>query len=222
MKALVILVIVAAVVAVLVGIRRTSQNGLHSAEATAAQQTLEQKLDFLAQCGLNLADPFTIDDLLRSQAREDYERPRFARVLTGLGMTEEQEPWRSHCLNLWHFDGECIAEDGDYKRIAERMAEMTQGSLTFSSIDDHVDVEKQEAWLSFTFEGQQIRIDCKVENDWVDPAIFGKFVDLLKQSDPSKTYIYYDLGGQDCIIGCVTKEAFDRLRAAGIQFVPLT
>ena len=64
------------------------------------------------------------------------------------------------------------------------------------------------------------QVECKVKDDWVDPTIFGRFVELLRQSDPSKIYIYYDLGGQDCIIGCVTKSAFECLKSQGLKFVP--
>jgi hypothetical protein len=183
--------------------------------------TLEQKIAVLADCGLKLSEPFTVDDLLTSWDRVDYERSGYNLTLVGLGMTEEQEPWRNHCVNLWHFDTECIEDNGDYRRIAERMTEMAQGSLRLENIQDHVDIEKDEAWLSFFFRGEDIRINCKVEDDWVDASIFIRFVELLGQSDPSKIYIYYDLGGQDCIIGCVTKEELKKLNNKGIKFVPL-
>jgi hypothetical protein len=184
-------------------------------------KTLENKLDALKECGLQLASPFTRNDLLKSWQREDYEKDGFDLVLVGLGMTEEKEPWRNHSVNVWHFDTESIEDNGDYKRIAERMVEMSQGSLPLENIEDHVDIEKGQAWLSFTFEGKSIKVDCAVKDDWVDPAIFGRFVDLLTQSDPSKIFIYYVLGGQDCIISCVTKNNFECLKSQGLNFVAL-
>lgn len=185
-------------------------------------KTLEEKLAVLEKCGLRLAPPFSVDELLQSWNRQDYEKEGFDLVLVGLGMTEEKEPWRNHCVNLWHFDTECIEDSGDYKRIAARMMEMSQGSLMLQNIEDHVDVEKNQAWLSFTFRGKRIKFECKVKDDWVDPAVFGRFVQLLSQSDPSKIYIYHDLGGQDCIIGCVTRSEFECLKSQGLKFVPLT
>ncbi|MBN1763987.1 MAG: hypothetical protein JW860_01915 [Sedimentisphaerales bacterium] len=193
-----------------------------STDSVANQQmTLEQKLEVLAGCGLRLAEPFTVDDLLTSWNREDYEGAGFNLVLVGLGMTEEQEPWRNHCVNLWHFDTECIQDHGDYKRIVERMAEMTQGSLLLENIQDYVDVEEGKAWFSFSCQGKEIKVDCKVEDDWVDGSIFATFIDLLNTTDPSMIYVYYDLGGQDCIIGCVSKENLKVLQENGIKFVPL-
>ena len=184
--------------------------------------TLEQKLEVLAGCGFRLAEPFTCDDLLKSWNRADYEKPGYDLVLVGVGMTEEQEPWRSHCVNLWHLDTECIEDHGDYKKIAACMAAMAKGSLPLDNIQDHVDVANKEAWLSFSFRGQAVKIPCKVQDDWVDPAVFGRFAELLAQSDSAKTYVYYDLGGQDCLIGCVTKEHLQNLNRQGIKFVPLT
>jgi len=185
-------------------------------------QSLEEKLSALEKCGLKLSTPFTAHDLLESSSREEYEEPGFESVLVGLGSSEEREPWRNHCINLWNFDTEAIEDNGDYKRIAERMMAMTQGSLTLENLKDHVDVEKHQAWLSFTFRGKPMKIDCKVHNDWVDPWVFVKFVELLKQSDPSKIYIYYDLGGQDSLIGCVSRSEFECLQKLDPKFEPLT
>ena len=184
--------------------------------------TLEQKLEQLAGCGLKLATPFTVDDLLSSWDRSEYEEPGYTMVLVGLGMTEEQEPWRNHCVNLWHFDTECIEHKGSYVAIAQRMAEMTQGALVLENIRDHVDLDNEkEAWFAFTWRGQEIRVDCKVNDDWVDPDIFATFVKLLESEDPTKLYLYYDLEGQDFLIGCVTRDEWRRLTDLGIKFEPL-
>lgn len=185
--------------------------------------TLEQKLELLAECGLTLAEPFTVEDLLSSFSREEFEVPGFNMVLFGLAMTEEEEPWRNHSANLWHFDTECIEDHGDYKRIAERMAEMSQGALILENVKDYVDLAKESAWLSFTFHGEPIKVVYRVDEDWVDPKVFDKFVELLAVADPSKIYIADTSGGgQDMIIGCVTKEQLNRLSSYGLKLAPLT
>jgi len=184
-------------------------------------QTLEEKLDVLRSCGLQLASPFTVKDLLTSWDRKAFEEDGYELTLVGLGMTEEEEPWRFHSKNLWHFDTECIEDHGSYKQIAERMVEMTQGSLKLEDIKDFVDLEHDKAWLSFKFKGRQLKFDLKVEDDWVDATIFNKFVELLRESDPTKIFIYYDLGGQDCLVGCVKKSELECLQSKGLKFVPL-
>jgi hypothetical protein len=201
--------------------RKASSGGQRPAPAMAKPKTLEEKLATLEKCGLTLKAPFTVDELLKSWDREEYEKDGYESVLMGLGMTEEQEPWRDHSGNIWNFDTEAIQDNGDYKRIAERMVELSQGGLILENIKDHVEVEKGQAWLSFTFKGKPIKVDLAVKDDWVDATIFARFVELLKQSDPSKIYIYYDLGGQDCLIGCATKENFACLKNLGLKFTPL-
>jgi hypothetical protein len=101
------------------------------------------------------------------------------------------------------------------------MAEMTQGSLVLKDVRDHVDVMKGEAWLSFSGGGRKIKFDCKVDGKWLDPAVLSRFVSLLKVADPSKIYILEAGGGQDCLVGCVTKNQLKKLTRLGIKFVPL-
>jgi hypothetical protein len=221
MKVLIPVLVGVIVGAVILLVQRTSHRRSYPGTGDLVA-TLEQKLEVLASCGFRLAEPFTCDDLLKSWSRADCEKPGYDLVLVGLGMTEEQEPWRSHCVSLWHFDTECIEDHGDYKRIAERMAEMAGGSLIIANVQDHVDVENEEAWLSFSCGGKDIKIQCEVQDDWVDPTVFSRFVELLAQSDSSKIYVCYELGGQDCLIGCVTREELKKLNRKGIKFAPLT
>jgi hypothetical protein len=174
--------------------------------------TIEQKLAALADCGLKLKDQFGVQDLAENWGRQALDKPGWNLALVCLGMMQEEPPWTPHCDNLWHFDTECIEGDGSYVRIAKRMAEMAQGALPLSDIQDHVDIDAGEAWLRFKCQGKPVNIDCKVQDDWVDARVFGRFVELLAECDPGKVFIHYDLGGQDCIIGCVTRDQFVRIQ----------
>jgi hypothetical protein len=184
--------------------------------------TIEEKLRALAECGLKLKDQFGVPDLVESWGREALDEPGYNLALVCLGMTQEEPPCTPHCDNLWHFDTECIEGDGSYVRIAKRMAEMAQGSLPLSDIQDHMDMERAKAWLRCKCRGKPVHIVCEMQADWVDSSVFGHFVDLLAECDPNKLFIYYDLGGQDCIIGCVTKQQFSKLKKVIPKVEPLT
>jgi len=184
-------------------------------------QTLEDKIATLKKCGLTVSAPFTEKEVFSSVDRQVYDKNGYDMVLVQLGSSEEEEPYRNYSTNVWHFDTEAIEDHGDYKRIAERMVELSGGSLSLQDIKDYVDVENGKAWLSFTFKGKPTRVNFEVHDDWVDTEIFKKFVELLNESDPSKLYLYYDLGGQDCIISCVKKTEFQCLKSGGVNFVPL-
>jgi hypothetical protein len=183
--------------------------------------TLEEKLAVLAGSGLSLAPPFTVQDLLESWPREQYEKPGYAMALVGLGMTEERPPWRNHCVNAWHIDTECIEDEGSYARIAERLAELTQGALVLGSVRDHVDLEAGVANLDFEHAGKAVHLDFEVNDDWVDPAVFTHFVRMLGTSDPTKVFLHYDLQGQDFVIACVDRDQFAALTKAGVNFALL-
>ncbi len=185
-------------------------------------QTLEQKLEALASCGIALRPEFSVDDLLSSWERTDYEEAGFKMTLVGMGMTQEQAPWTPRSENLWHFDTECIEDHGSYVDIAERMVELAGGSLPLTNIKDYVDLEEDVAWLSFELDDKVIKIDCTVEDDWVDPELFGHFIQLLAEKDPNKIYFYCNLGGQDCIIGCLDLENYQKLRMLIPQVTPLS
>jgi hypothetical protein len=184
-------------------------------------ESLEEKLEALASCGITLRPEFSIDDLLSSWDRAEYEEPGFELTLVGIGMTQEEPPWKPRSENLWHFDTECIEDHGAYAAIAKRMVELAGGSLPLTDIEDYVDIEECKAWLSFKLESKSIKIDLAVEDDWVDSKIFGHFARLLAEKDRSKTYLYYDLGGQDCIIGCLDRENYQKLRKLIPKVEPL-
>ncbi len=189
---------------------------------TNESSTLEQKLEILAKCGLNLTSSFTPQDLLESWPREEFEKPGFNLTLVGLGMTEERPPRRNHSVNVWHFDTECIEDNGSYVRIAKRMAELTRGSLVIENARDQVDLEAGIANLDFEHSGKPVNIDFKVNDDWVDPAVFSQFIQLLALSDPSKVFRYHETGGQDCVITCVTRDRCAALKKVGVEFALLT
>jgi len=185
------------------------------------RKTLEEKLVDLEKCGFKLTEPYSVDDLLHEWGREAFEKRGYEMLLVGLGGESTPGKGMNPCENLLHFDAECIEDNGDYKKIAARMMEMSQGSLILENIKDCVDYENEKAWLSFEFRGEEIKINCKFEDDWVDPYIFDKFIELLKIADPSKLYLYYDLDGQDCLLACATLENYKKLRKLGIKFGPL-
>jgi hypothetical protein len=188
----------------------------------STNDSIEDKLRALADCGFRLKEQFNVDDLAAIWGREALDEPGYDLALVCLGMTEEEPPWRPHCENLWHFDTECIEGDGSYVQIAERMAEMSQGALKLTELEDHVDIEADQAWLRFQCGGSPIHIDCAVQDDWVDTDVFQTFINLLARHDPNKLFIYYDLGGQDCIVGCTTRDNFAKLKKVIPDVQPLT
>ena len=172
--------------------------------------SLEEQLQGLAECGISLASGVDRYLLTSLASREQYEKDPYRLLLIAMGGEAEANSAAEHVGylsdDIWHFDSECIEDHGAYSTLAERIAVLAHGDLPLEQIEDYVDVEEGEAWLSFTLDGRHHRWQARVEDDWVDPSILSKFAALLASRNVGKRFTYIDLGGQDCLIGCATPE----------------
>ncbi|MGE0761463.1 MAG: hypothetical protein AB7O38_30900 [Pirellulaceae bacterium] len=131
--------------------------------------TLEQQLAKLAELGLTLNDGVTIDDILYSFDRKDYEERPFDLILFVLGIEVERAPWgRSVCSRVWNFDTECITSTGDYVRIMERLCQVAGQADRLKDVSDFVDLDAGKAWLSFKVDGTLRNWPIEVNDDWAD------------------------------------------------------
>ena len=182
--------------------------------------SLEKQIQVLQECGIELLPEITIEHLLASYNRDDYENEPYLHLLIAMGGEQEEEPYGALSANIWHLDTECIEDHGAYAAIAHRMRGLAGDALKLEEINDYVDVvEEGEAWLSFKLNGKQIRWEPNVQDDWVDAKIFNQFANLLAQQPTDKRFTYLDLGGQDCLIGCATPAQMEKLkRETGLDF----
>jgi len=182
-----------------------------------ARVQLEEQLRVLESCGITPAPGASPESLLVSFERKAFEEDpyRLALVVLGGEAVEEGQGGPSGYLSdcIWHFDTECIEDHGDYLRIAQRLKTLARGDLPLEEIEDHVDVEDGEAWLSFLLDGQRHRWDAEVNTDWVDPEILSRFARLLAERSRPRRFTYLDLEGQDCLIGCATPGELKALRS---------
>lgn len=183
--------------------------------------TLEQKLEILAMGGFKLAEPLTVHDLLEQVDREEYEQGGLELVVFSLATGLDDDVGMNACVNLATFDLEAIYGDGSYVTLADRMLEMTQGSLVLENIRDHIDEEHKEAWFAFTYQGEDVKIDLEVDDDWTDTSFFSVFCILLEEAAPNKLYVLYDTEDQAPIIGCVTRDEFSVLMENNVGFKEL-
>jgi len=132
--------------------------------------TLEQQIDTLARLGVPLNTGVTVDDLLLSWGREEYEDQPYDLLLFVLGSEVEREPWgRRVCDSAWNFDVECIEDTGSYVTIVESLCRVAGMPGLVSGLEDSVDFENETAWLRYTVDAQKRHFDIPVDNDWADP-----------------------------------------------------
>ncbi len=144
--------------------------------------TLEQQLESLAEIGLTLNNDVSIDDLLYSFDRKDYENKPFDLILFVLGIEVEREPWgRAVCSRAWNLDMECISGTGDYVAIVKRLCEVANVSNAITDIEDSVNLETGEAWLKYVVDGQPRHFEVTVDNDWVDPETLARIMSDIER-----------------------------------------
>jgi hypothetical protein len=132
--------------------------------------TLEQQLETLAQRGVRLNPGITVDDLLYSCERKEYETHPFDTILLVLGSEVERIPWGRHFSDqAWNFDVECIDDTGSYVTIVQNFCRVAGMPGLITEIEDFVDIENETAWLKYTIEGQPRHFTVAVDNDWADP-----------------------------------------------------
>lgn len=131
---------------------------------------LEEQIASLATLGLEMADGTTIDDLLYSFGREQYEDKPFDLILFVYGIDVERQPWgRPVCSRAWNLDMECIGQTGDYVQIVRRLCAIAGQPDLLADIEDFVDLETGEAWLKYTVDGEPREYAVTVDNDWAEP-----------------------------------------------------
>ena len=147
--------------------------------------SLEIQLESLSNLGISLEPGITIDDLLNSFAREEYENKPYDLVLGMLGSDVESEPWhRPFSSNIWDCDFERIYQSGDYVEIVEKLSKLAELSDSVTELKDHIDFDNNNAWLKYKIDGNEKHYKIKLDNDWIDSdALDSITLDLEKNGN---------------------------------------
>ncbi|ODG90994.1 MULTISPECIES: hypothetical protein [Bacillaceae] len=184
--------------------------------------SFSEQLCELQKIGIQLNPIINEELILAEYSEEEFEREPYLLLLIALG--SELELNENYCSNeIWYLDTECIEDTGDYVRIAERIRDLSKNYLDFKNIKDNVDIENQEASISFTLDEKDYCWKLEVNDDWIDEQIIVQFNDLLEIKNTDKRVYILDLGGQDCLVGIYSKEQVKKLNnlLKGSKFVSL-
>ena len=166
--------------------------GLNSS-IEAGEVSIEEQIRILADLGLELNKGVSVEDLLYSWDREDYESKPFDTILFAYGSEIEREPWgRNICDRVWNFDVEFIEGNGSYTEIVNRFSLVAGVSEKISDVKDMVDFETGEAWVTYKLDGETRKYNIIIDNDWADPdAVAAIMGDMAK---PGYEFYYIDNG----------------------------
>ena len=192
------------------GCGNRSANG--QTNALTGKVNFEVQLETFIKLGFQLSTGTDTSDINRWGGHEEFENAPYSLMYMTLRQTIEKEPWTPITNKCWDFDTEAIEDHGAYIRIIENLERITRGELKFENIKDYVDIEKGEAWVSFTLNSIRYKWDLTVDDDWVDTTLFSKIVDLTKRQNTKGKYTFYSTGGQNIVIGFETPEELEKIK----------
>lgn len=119
----------------------------------------------------------SIDELLTSWPRADYESDPYNLILFMYGSEVEAEPrGRAFCERGWNFDMECLSEAGDYVLAFKEILRTTGQPQLATQISDNFDLDAEVCEIKYTMSGRQRVLSARVDNDWADPQAVAAFV----------------------------------------------
>jgi len=143
---------------------------------------LEAQIEKLSEIGLVLNEGVSIDDLLISFSRDDYESAPFDLILFVYGIEIEKEPWgRFICDKAWNFDFEAIEDNGSYVNIVDQFHRISGKSKCIERLTDFVDVEGAHAELHYEIDGVVRTFEPFVDNDWADANVVTAIMNDLRE-----------------------------------------
>ena len=114
----------------------------------------------------------------------------FLHTLLSLGSEIPEEPWgRFYSDNTWHYDAECIEDDGIYKEIVLHLARISGQTKKITDVEDSLFNENGNDWLTYTINGKTRKIDFIIKDDWIDGEVLN--------------YVLYDLSSDDYKFYCI-------------------
>ncbi|MCA9815031.1 MAG: hypothetical protein H6677_21710 [Candidatus Obscuribacterales bacterium] len=180
---------------------------------------LETQLEHLSELGIKLKQGLSVDDLLKSFERDEYEANPYKLLLCVLGASQEVEPYGDFSDDVYHLDTECIENQGDYVKVAEKIIRLTGGELVVSDLEDDIELSTGKARLSFKIGEHHYDWQATVNDDWLDPAILARFAMLAKEHKLNKPFCCHYFEGQDCLLTCMNESDMARLtKLTGLKF----
>ncbi len=136
--------------------------------------SLEDQLRALSEVGVHLKPDRTVDELLESFDREEYESEPYQTLVFVLGSEVETgiDAGAFYTDQLWVLDTECIESQGDYAKLIARLAELFGSELEITDITDSIDHDAQTASVHFSCNGKAYEQDLKYNDDWLDDKLF--------------------------------------------------
>ncbi len=150
----------------------------------------------------------------RQEDRKKIEAEPYALIIQLLGWEIDLEPHSQDPISnrFWDVDAECVDDTRLYAQAIERLEFMTEKVLGLSDIEGDIDFDEERfAYVAFTYKGERIRWDFRIDHDWMDFSVFAKYDDLLG-AHGSPMRLHFGPWNQGGIFAAFTASEFARFR----------
>jgi hypothetical protein len=205
---------------------RMPQPGPHAASAQrspppdapgawrGAPVPLEVQIERLKEAGLEMMAGRSVDELLVSWPRADYETDPYNLLLFMYGGEVEAEPWgRYFCERGWNFDMECLSGRGDYVRAFTDIARITGHLQRVSDMVDNFSFNAGTCEIAYTLDGRRKVLRARVDNDWADPKAVAAFMLDLESAIGDGRHFWAADNGQASVLFYLTDAEAAKINA---------
>ena len=178
---------------------------------------LEQQIGEFAAAGLSLLPGRTVEDLLRSYPREEYENDPYQCLLFIYAIEVEAEPWgRWFTGKGWNWDTECIGAPGSYVDVLRNFERLTGEEVFTTLSDDAVAGSSGTAHITYAIKGGETRKQpVEINNDWADTLAVFAILEEIENAVGDDRRFYTGDNGQSIIVYFIsekTVQAINKLR----------
>ncbi|MBM7565042.1 hypothetical protein [Paenibacillus sacheonensis] len=186
--------------------------------------SIDKQLEHLEAVGIRLKPDVEIEQCssIMDAASGAREGLPFIHLLMTMGRELDGEEGCEGIFlsnDAWCFDRECIEDHGDYVLKLERIAMMLAPEIVLANLQDYVDMETGECWISFCANGTYCRHELTLSDDWLSLEFFAIFSELLAASGSPKRFFYSDTGNELAVV-LIDKDCFGPLSERIPIFLP--
>lgn len=178
----------------------------------AQAEGLSEKIAVIESLGIDF--PETLEHEIRTEYGLDEEFMDYPVLLSWLGFgwyNSVREEFVPYGDDVFAFDAEMWDISGDYIRLLEAAARISDGEVTVGDCSVETTGVFWEYGLGrqvirFTMNGAERKFSAKMQGDWMDVGII-KYLNkcLEKDGSPRRVWCMYDMG-QGFVVFCETQE----------------
>lgn len=178
----------------------------------AQAEVLSEKIAVIESLGIVF--PETLENEIRADSGLDEEFMDYPVLLSWLGFgwyNSVREEFVPYGDDVFAFDAEMWDLSGDYIRLLEAVARISDGEVTVENCSAEITGVFWEYGLGrqvirFTMNGTERTFRAKIRSDWMDVGII-KYLNrcLEKDGSPRRVWCMYDMG-QGFVVFCETQE----------------